>query len=648
MKINRAVSLRISAALVILGVSNFACLADIVLHPVAERCAQPTFVVTTMIDRNRGACGESDCSLREAVSLANACPGLHTIQLGGGNYALTLFGWGEDANRTGDLDVTRSVNFVGNSHTVIDGNGTDRILDIARGVTVDVNTVIIRNGVAQGGGPTSWDGGGAIRNAGTLTLHDSALQNSGTSDPLDPEHASGVGGGILSTGTLTLDSSSASYNVAAYGGGIGIMGGTFHAVNSSMSNNTAGNGGGLYLSSGSTGSVTQFLIQTNGAYSAGGGVRNEGVLTLDQGTVGDDTASPLPPSFASMGGGVYNSGTLTITRAILQNDYAYEGQALYNFGTATIRQSAVVNNPESYSVHKWAIENYETSLTLENTTVSGNAGGGIGNIAGRVHMTFSTIANNSSFGISGGVVSTTEIGSSILTAGSAGGSETCSSVGGTYTSLGFNIDQSGVCGLRATTDRTVDPLLQPLTTDSGTMVHPLGAGSPAIDTAASRPTCPANDQRGVGRPAGGGCDRGAYEKPVVLPLVIATPEPTKEIPPATAGGEVGLTLIQNSNCRRGPGTDYPVLTSVLKGQTVQLSGRNEDNTWWFTILPGNNPCWLSLAAGQPNGDTHRLLVHPYGTPPPATEETNTCTQYGDVQACEAAGCSWNANKKACH
>jgi hypothetical protein len=347
-----------------------------------------------------------------------------------------------------------------------------------------------------------------------------------------------------------------------------------------------------------------------------------------------------------MGGGVYNEGTLTVGHVIMENDSAYEAQALYNFGTSTITQSAIVNNPEPSAEHKWAIENYETVLNLENTTVSGNAGGGIGNIAGNVHISFSTIANNSSYGIFGGVASTTEIGNSILTAGSAGGSDTCSRVGGTYTSLGYNIDRTGVCLLRGTGDRDVDPMLQPLTMDSGTMVHPLSAGSPAIDTAAAGAACPSTDQRGVGRPAGGGCDRGAYEVPVVRPLVIATPAPTKEIP--TAGGEVSLTLIQNSNCRRGPGTDYPVLTSVLKGQTVQLSGRNEDNTWWFTVLPGNNPCWLSLVAGQPNGNPNGLPFHPYGTAPAPTEETNTCAQYGDVQACEAAGCSWNPNKQACH
>ena len=420
----------------------------------------------------------------------NACPGTHTIRLTGGNYALTLWGWGEDANRTGDLDITRSVNFVGNTHTVIDGNGTDRILDIARDVTVDVNTIIFRNGRGQGGGPTSWDGGGAIRNAGTLTLHHSALQNSGTSDPLDPEHASGVGGGILSTGTLTLNSSSASFNVAEYGGGIGIMGGTFRADQSSMANNTGGNGGALYLGSGTNGSVTNFRIDANGASARGGGIWNGGVLTLDQGDISDNGAAPAAPAYHSMGGGIYNEGTLTVGHVIIQNNSAYEGQALYNFGTATITQSAVVNNPESYAEHKWAIENYETVLNLENTTVSGNAGGGIGNIAGNVHISFSTIANNSSYGIFGGVASTTEIGSSILTAGGAGGADTCSRVGGTYTSLGYNIDRTGECLLRGTGDEDVDPMLQPLTMDGGTMVHPLSVGSPAIDTAAGRPACP--------------------------------------------------------------------------------------------------------------------------------------------------------------
>ena len=63
-----------------------------------------TFMVTKTADTNDGACN-ADCSLREAITAANATPGADTITVPAGTYQLTLAnagGTNEDANATGD------------------------------------------------------------------------------------------------------------------------------------------------------------------------------------------------------------------------------------------------------------------------------------------------------------------------------------------------------------------------------------------------------------------------------------------------------------------------------------------------------------------------------------------------------------------
>src|SRR6266511_211883 len=77
----------------------------------AEALAPGPFEVTKTADTNDGAC-DGDCSLREAISAANAAPGADTITVPAGTYLLTLLNSGginEDLNATGDLDVRDSL-----------------------------------------------------------------------------------------------------------------------------------------------------------------------------------------------------------------------------------------------------------------------------------------------------------------------------------------------------------------------------------------------------------------------------------------------------------------------------------------------------------------------------------------------------------
>jgi hypothetical protein len=89
--------------------------------------------------------------------------------------------------------------------------------------------------------------------------------------------------------------------------------------------------------------------------------------------------------------------------------------------------------------------------------------------------------------------------------------------GGTITSLGYNLDSGPTCAafLNQATDLTnTDPMLGPLTAEGDTFVHPLMAGSPAIDTGSCTDTNGDPilfDQRGISRPQGATCHIGAYE-----------------------------------------------------------------------------------------------------------------------------------------
>ena len=75
-----------------------------------------------------------------------------------------------------------------------------------------------------------------------------------------------------------------------------------------------------------------------------------------------------------------------------------------------------------------------------------------------------------------------------------------------------NLIEDGSCSPKL----SGDPMLAELTRSPG--VHPLQAGSPAIDAADER-FCRATDQTGTARPLGGGCDIGAFEAtPVIEPL----------------------------------------------------------------------------------------------------------------------------------
>jgi predicted outer membrane repeat protein len=235
----------------------------------------------------------------------------------------------------------------------ISGQQLSRVFEVASGVTVSLNNLIITGGNAD----ISWNGGG-IYNWGTLTLSGCTL--SGNS-------AYSFGGGIYNegTGTLTLSSSTLSGNSADFGGGIYNHFGKVTDSGSTLSGNTAtDDGGGLYDSAGTV-QLTWTLLSGNKANRGGGAFESAGKLTVYAGNLHDNTAG-------LDGGGLYNDQGWVSVQALV----------LPIFSTFLVFRSSLATN-HADSGHGGGIYNADAYMTVSNTDLSGNSamyGGGIYNV----------------------------------------------------------------------------------------------------------------------------------------------------------------------------------------------------------------------------------------------------------------------------
>ncbi|HLB26495.1 MAG TPA: CSLREA domain-containing protein, partial [Dehalococcoidia bacterium] len=132
----------------------------------AQVAQAATITVTTTADELNA---DGDCSLREAIQAANtdtavdACragSGADTIRLRARTYTLSIAGAGEDANASGDLDITGDLAIRGAraATTIVQAcdssggpcTGIDRVLHVGAG-TVEISGLTIQNGSADGG-----------------------------------------------------------------------------------------------------------------------------------------------------------------------------------------------------------------------------------------------------------------------------------------------------------------------------------------------------------------------------------------------------------------------------------------------------------------------------------------------------------------
>ncbi len=325
-----------------------------------------TNVVVTLADDGPG-------SLREAIR--NSASGDWILLATNGTIVLT----------SGELLTTNSLTIVGPGATnlTISGNLTSRHFNLAEGTTSRIAGLRLVAGDLPSVSCAEAGAGGAILNAGTLTLTACEISGnraagggfcSGTNSP------AGNGGAIRNLGTLTMVACTLADNSAGAGrgrnchpGGRGGDGGAIHnsgilaLAGCTLVNNQAGTGGfNSCLSGTKTGG--------GGSGGHGGAIFNEGSLTMSNctlfgnqaglGSQGDfvlssqcDNFPDSAPGSGGHGGGIYNSGSLALTSctiagnvpggAVLKNGQsgaAGSGGGLYSVGTASLRNTIIAGN----------------------------------------------------------------------------------------------------------------------------------------------------------------------------------------------------------------------------------------------------------------------------------------------------------------
>lgn len=181
--------------------------------------------VTRFDDPSPTACTPTDCSLREAVLLANVLVGADTIHLSAGAYQLTIPGAGEDLGATGDLDVRDDLNILGAGQaqtSIVMTGQLDRVIDLYYD---NINGITHRLSLSD----LSVAGG---------SVHKSAIF---ASDEL--------GGCVKALGEL-------------------------HLTNVTLGNCAADEGGGLYPSFASSASLQHVSITANQAETSAGGTKS--------------------------------------------------------------------------------------------------------------------------------------------------------------------------------------------------------------------------------------------------------------------------------------------------------------------------------------------------------------------------------------
>jgi CSLREA domain-containing protein len=317
-------------------VAGFLFLGLLIFNSISVRPVYAdNFLVTKTADTNDGVC-DDDCSLREAIGAANASPGADIItfdpSLNGTPITLSIPGTGEDANATGDLDITDDLTINGNgtTNTIMSGGGIDRVFNIRGGAIVEFNFITVQNGNINN------RGGGIWVESSTLTLNDSLVRNNtSTSGP--------SGGGLFNTtGTVTINRSVFTGNTGTGGGAISQeTNATMTIRDTTISGNTStARGGGITNFTTGTMVIVNSTISGNTASTNGGGVAKNATLTIYNSTIANNTTN-------GNGGGFDNniSGTVTVVNTIVANNTdANGGQSPDCNGAITANYSLIESN----------------------------------------------------------------------------------------------------------------------------------------------------------------------------------------------------------------------------------------------------------------------------------------------------------------
>ncbi|MBI4748116.1 MAG: putative Ig domain-containing protein [Acidobacteria bacterium] len=566
------------------------------------------------------------CTLRAAIQENNAVPSC------GRTISFSVMGTINLTSALPDLSASVTLNNSLGEITVNRSSGGNYpIFNVASGIAVTINTLVISNGLGVEGG--------GIRNAGSLTLTNSMLIGNGT---VGARPVTGGGGGIFntSTGVLTLNRCALVNNTATGqvgnggagsgggGGGLGGAvynnGGTVSITNTTFSGNQAvggagGNsGGGCCVggggAGGGNGGAGGIVIPTStapqsGGFGGGGGGGGNGRDGAAGGRYGGGGGGGYGAGFGTSGagggflGGAGANSSSSFSRNGAGGGGGGVGGAIYqNSGSMTLVNVTIASNTAMGGAG-----GTNSSNVAQNGAAGSSRGGGIYNEAGTLTLQNSIVAGN--------------------TAQQASFAD-CDSNSTAIVTNGYNLFGSGTgCPTGGTQDQTVTPAnvfttaLSPLGYFGGglTQTHRLLTGSPAIDKGSAF-TGVSVDQRSRPRPVdvpgvssasgGNASDIGAYEVQNCVGGVTISP---------TSLPLIGSN-VPYSQTFTGSGGTSPYFFSVSSGALPTglalssdgiLSGTpTTDGTYNFTILVSDNNGCFSTQAYTLEVSCPTITTHP--------------------------------------
>lgn len=357
-------------------------------------------------------------------------------------------------------------------------------------------------------------------------------------------------------------------------------------------------GDGVFISLGATATLDGDTVSNNTANrtgnTTGGGIYNAGTAVLSNDTISGNDSTNVG------GGGIFTASgaTTTLTDSTVSGNIGIDsGGGIYNAGLFTLTDDTITGNTAAFS------------------ELGTNAGGGIYNDAGTVHLDADTVANNT--GVFGNQVATntstvTDLAGTII-AEPTGGGNLCDVVSGsTWNDDGYNLSQDSSCALSsATSQSNTNPSLGSLASNGGATQTMLPAtGSPAIDkipnptSADGFSLCPGGDQRSVSRPQGTMCDVGSVE------VQQTTVQITKVAPNKgpTAGGQT-VTIT---------GTNFTGATAVNFGTTHAASFTVVSATQITAKTPTLSPALVDVRVTTPSGTSAIVTADHYTFVAPPT------------------------------
>ena len=284
--------------------------------------------------------GSNTCTLRDAIAITDVAGGTNAITFASTVTSPIVLSQGVLTVSGQTLNLTGS----GAAVTVIDANHASQVILVAAGGTLNLAGVTLQNGVG--------DTGGGLENLGTASVTDSVVTTNAavafasiTCDGPCP----GLGGGIYSTGSLTLLRTTVSNNSdpSGDGGGIFAAGGPLTLTSSTVSGDTADFGAGIFTVNGVGATVSASTFTADVASSWAGGIFSSGTTTVVNSTFSGNSSG---------GGGVFgwgagileNSGALSLINSTIANNSAAStgGGLAVAFGatTAAVANTIIANN----------------------------------------------------------------------------------------------------------------------------------------------------------------------------------------------------------------------------------------------------------------------------------------------------------------